>query len=279
MKSILSDLISNHKEPFWILVGTAIFPIAQFLYPDLKKYFSDRIRAKKVFFENIDAILITSDELLSKLFDMIKTDFKGTYSVRLDQEMDNNERIYTLYLFASFWGNIAVMRHESSFSKIAKVRIGKRFLKFLIAFESKGNNRIIDRSTQRIIGDAMLKYTSQGLSILSLYEFSNELSKADSGLRKIMLKLDEVLANSGNRKNRQKIILFGILLKYFIDYFDPKHILTRNRYSTFINKLSTKSRNELDFKILKLYLKFIKFRKKNSYWNTKVLHIKNMFNS
>lgn len=250
-------LISS--KPAWLITGIILVPLLQFFYPDIKKWFTDRAEAKRILSNNIDPIVHVSDELYGKILDMAKHDFKGTYTIQLsDPGTDLIERIYVLYLFCSFLGRIAIVRQESnSFSKITQLRRGRRFMTFIMAFETRTNNRIIDRASQRLIGDAMLRHEKDKFRTLNLYEFRNELNISGNGLKEIIKPLDNVLFQSNKREIRQKILLFGTLLKCFTDYFDPRFRITKNRDKSCNHKLSPKTRNELKNKIFELYIPFI----------------------
>lgn len=56
---------------------------------------------------------------------------------------------------------------------------------------------------------------------------------------------------------RQRLLRYGIVVHAMIDTLDPGHDVSRNRRS-YPNKLSYKSWNELERRVFRVYLKFVK---------------------
>ncbi|HXL55459.1 MAG TPA: hypothetical protein VN958_04330, partial [Chitinophagaceae bacterium] len=229
-----------------------------FLYPEIKKTISDKINSRKILLEFIDPLIKSGDELIAKIHSLAKTDFREAYTSSILTSNSNLliERIYLLYLFCSFWGRVSIIRSTTNFSSIAKSKKGNRFLKFIYTFESK-KNRIISRASQRVIGDAMLHVNNGQLSLISFSEFTEELIKQHSNLLKLITPLEEIFINSNNKDVRQKILFFGVILQVFLDSFDSQHRISRNR-NLYINKLSNKTKYELQKRLFVIYLPFIK---------------------
>jgi hypothetical protein len=246
-----------NTAPFWVTAGAGAFALFKEILPDLRAWFRDRNLAKKLITENIDSVLLVADELLSKIYDLAKNDFKGTYKDTLDTCTDPLERAYLLYLFSSFWGRLALLRQQANYGKLAKIRKGRRLLLFLKTFEARTKYRIIERGIQRIIGDGLLTINNSRNTVQTLFEFRNQLNMINSPLRTVMDVFDRFLSTTNNRDVRQKVLYFGILIKSFIDYFDPEHIVTSNRHASFINKLEPSAKEELNFRVFGVYLNFI----------------------
>jgi hypothetical protein len=258
--------IALSSKPFWVIIGILVVPVFQFFYPDVREFFTDRLQAKRILSDSIYPVVQAADELYGKILDMAYKDFKGVYNYRLFnrsgkpavEEAAAAERIYILYLFCCFLGKIAIIRQENNFSKIIYLRRGRRFMTFVKAFETKANNRILDRATQRMIGDAMLKTDKDKLRILNLYEFRTELINPTSYLSDVIAPLDEIFNRSFDKPIRQKVLVFGVLVKSFADYFDQNFWITKNRQRNFIGKLSPGSRRDLQQRVFELYLFFVK---------------------
>lgn len=247
-------------SPWWFVLSTGFIPLLALIYPDFRKSITDWYKAKKILSDNLDPILKTADELYGKIYDLAKSDFKQVYKTDLTTiSSDTTERIYILYLFSCFFGRIAILRQKNNFSVLAKTKQGRRFTKFLMSFESKTNIRITTRANQRLIGDAMIKQDQGSIQLLTLFEFRNGLLK-DSSLKEVILPLDTLLYNSYDKRNRQKILYFGLMIKVLMDYFDGKNRITKPRFKGFENKLSVSTKNQFIYKTLKLYLPFIQDR-------------------
>lgn len=239
-----------------LVSGGFIWETIKFVYPEVKRYFTNRIEARKVLAENIDPILKSSDELVGKINSLARTDFKEIYTQDLASLTDDKriERIYILYLFSSVWGRISALRTNANFSNLAKFRKGRRFLSFLYSFESK-KNRVVSRAIQRTIGDFMI--SKKDAEIINLYEFSTALNDNEGQIQNMIKPLDQVLKNSNNRRVRQQILLYGVLLQAFCDFFDKNKDATKNR-TFYTNKLAPRTKQQISRRIFNTYLPFVK---------------------
>jgi hypothetical protein len=245
------------KPLLTLLSGGALWELIKFISPDIKKWISDKKNSKKLILDFIDPLLKSGDELIGKIHSLAKTDFKDAYTVSLNNSSNELliERIYLLYLFCCFWGRIALIRQTTNFSSVSKSKVGNKFLKFLSTFESK-KNRLISRASQRVIGDALVSNDKKA-GIISLFDFTLELTKVDSNLLKLIRPLEEIIHNANDKKTRQKILLFGIVLQVFLDSFDPEHHISRKR-PLYLNKLTPETKKDLERRLFTIYLPFIK---------------------
>lgn len=245
------------KPLLTLLSGGVLWELIKFISPDIKKWITDKKNSKKLILDFIDPLLKSGDELIGKIHSLAKTDFKEAYSVSLNNTSNEFliERIYLLYLFCCFWGRISLIRQTTNFSSISKSKVGNKFLKFLSTFESK-KNRLISRASQRVIGDAMVS-SNNGTGVISLFDFTEELTKADSILIKLIRPLEEIIHNSSDRKIRQRILLYGVVVQVFLDSFDFKHRISRKR-PLYLNKLSPETKKDLKRRLFVIYLPFIK---------------------
>jgi len=235
--------------------GGAVWELLKLIYPDLKKYFSDRLAAKEILNKYLDPLLKTSDELFGKLSSLANEDFlsvnqeKGT-----DEEIIIN-KIYLFYLFSCFWARLSIIKNESNYISLARTKKGRHLIQFMNSFEAR-RNRILDRSLQRIIGDALVRNEGQEQKIMSLSDFADQYLEEKSNLKKWIGSLDLSLKNTINKEFRQRFLIFGILLQSFIDYFDKHHSVVRDR-EVYLNKMSRRTKFNLKYGLFDIYLPFI----------------------
>jgi len=240
-----------------IISGGILWEGFKFFYPDIKRIFGYRINAKNTLYENLDPILKSSSELLGKLESLAKEDF-ATFINRSNSNSINPEhnKIYIVYLFAQFWAQLEYLRLESRYNSLAKIKKGKELLFFIDTIESR-KFRILDRSIQRIIGESLIINKNQKFKVMTLSEFMIEYVKDNSVIALWGKKLEEILQSVGDKKKRQTILRFGVIVNMLINHFDPKHKSVRKRV-VYKNKLSQKSKRIIKNSLLGHYLKFIK---------------------
>ncbi|MFA7116601.1 MAG: hypothetical protein WC140_05145 [Bacteroidales bacterium] len=240
-----------------IVSGGVLWEGFKFFYPDIKKILGYRIDAKNTLYENLDPILKSSDELLGKLESLAKEDF-ATYvnpSNSNSNSPKHNKR-YIVYLFAQFWAQLEYLRLKSQYNSLAKIKKGKELLSFIDTIESR-KFRILDRSIQRIIGQSLITNSNQKFKVMTLNEFMIEYEKPDSAIAIWGKKLEDTLQSVDDKKNRQTILLFGVIISMLINHFDPKHKSVRKRV-VYKSKLSQRSKKIIKNRLLNQYLKFIK---------------------
>jgi len=234
--------------------GGVLLELLRLFYPDIKKVFNNKIEAKKIFNKHSDLILKAADELFGKMYSLAEEDFISL--TKYNPKQNEMNKIYIIYLFASFWASLGILKQESSYVHLARIRKGKRLLNFVTTYEAK-KNRILERSYQRAIGEAVIIQNSEGLKIMSLYDFVNEYKKEDSNLRKIIQPLEDSLMRTGDKQQRQRFLIFGIIILALIDFLDKNHLIVRDRLS-YSNKLNAKSKNQIKRRIFGHYLPFMK---------------------
>lgn len=69
--------------------------------------------------------------------------------------------------------------------------------------------------------------------------------------------LDLKLCNTKDKKQRQKFLVFGVIIALIIDYFDPNYSIARRR-EIYSNKLSQKSKKLIQNELSKHYVPFVK---------------------
>jgi hypothetical protein len=234
--------------------GGVLLELLKLLYPDLKKVFQQRIVAKNIFNKYSELILKSADELFGKIYSLAEEDFR--IFTKYNAQNDEMNKIYILYLFASFWASLGILKQESSFIHLARIKKGRRLLNFVTSYESR-KNRILDRSYQRAIGESVIIKESLDLKIMTLYDFANDYKKPNSEIREIIKPLETALFNTRDKEVRQKFLMFGVIIHSLIDFLDKKHNVIRDR-KPYVNKLSRKTKNELKTRIFGHYLPFVK---------------------
>lgn len=256
MEIITKDII---RELLPFITGGAIWEGLKTITPEIKKYFEKRSEASSIFNKNIDPILKSADELFGKLTSLAKEDFKIFLTVSNNHDVEL-KKIYVYYLFSQFWARLEILRIESDYISLTRKKQGKSLLKFITAYEAR-KNRILDRSYQRRIGEALIEKSNGNYKVISLHEFTNKILNRNPEMISAILPLDTSLHYSAEKHHRQKILIFGIIVCSLIEYFDPKHKITRKR-EIYLNKLSVSSKREIECRILNHYLDFIKNKTK-----------------
>lgn len=243
-----------YKYLISVFSGGVILEVIKLFYPDLRKFFSQKIEAKKLLNKHTDSILKAADELFGKIQSLARDDFQ--MFTKYDQEKDEMNKIYVLYLFANFWARLGILKQESNFISLGRVKKGKQLLCFTTAYEAK-RNRILERSYQRAIGESLIFESSNGLKTLNLFEFINEYKNENSNIRAIIQPLERSLFNTSDKIHRQKILIFGIIIQALIDFLDRDHVVARNR-DPYTNKLSKVSKEKIKGRVFNHYLPFVK---------------------
>jgi len=74
-------------------------------------------------------------------------------------------------------------------------------------------------------------------------------------------KLEELFCTTDDKENRQRILVFGVIVVALIDHFDPNNKIVRKR-EIYSNKLSEKSKRSIQGKLLNAHLPFLKEKEK-----------------
>jgi len=222
------------------------------------KEFSRSRRAKEVVEKHLDPILKAADQLLGQIVSLSRKDFKSIY---IDNQNTKIERMFVLYLFAQFWARVEILRKESLHVNLNKQKDGKLLLQFIRTLRAR-RNRIIDRANQQAIGESIMFLCNDTYKIKTFFQFLNEYFPQDSQTHNVFETLDRNLLGTRDKKTRQLILLYGAILHAMTDSLDPKHEFIRER-SPYPNKLTEKTRRDLEKRVFEIYLPMVK---KNKYW-------------
>lgn len=249
--------VSYFKSVAAFVSGGFFWQLFKFFYPDIRRRIEGYQKAKKEFYENIDPILKSSDELYGKLFSLAKEDFALFVNEEHSKAEDiEHNKIYTYYLFCQFWAQLEFIRMKSQYSSITRVKEGKELLKFIEAYESR-SFRVLDRSLQRMIGEMMIEESGDSFRVMSLNRFTSLYQDKPSTFRKVISSLQEKIDLVDDREVRQRILIFGVIVAKLIDHFDPKEKIVR-RNKIYANKLNKKSKKAIEGRLFEYYLSFIK---------------------
>lgn len=224
-------------------------------YQELR-YWMDRSRTAEQFVdEHLDQLLKAADELVGKLRSLAERDFKTLYNAEAAREsLESADFGSLLFLFARFWAQIEIVRQEGLSVAINRDKRGRHLQDFLDCLESR-RVRIVDRITQRAIGEVMVEGQAGNLQTLPFIKFAKSF-ETDPEIRRWVLPLAKVISRVRHTKERQQILQYGIVIHAMIDNLDPKHFVTRQRPS-YPNKLTRRSWRDLKFRVFRRYLAFV----------------------
>ncbi|MGA2405641.1 MAG: hypothetical protein ABSF81_02690 [Bacteroidales bacterium] len=236
--------------------GGALWEGFKFIYPDIKRKLDSYKEANEILYRCIDPLLKSSDELFGKIWSLAKEDFATFINKEnsLSKNPEHNTQ-YVLYLFAQFWSNIENIRLQNQYTSISRIKKGRQLIRYIETLESR-NFRLLDRSIQRIIGESLIEFSSPKFKIMSLNEFIKNLNSDNVYFTQWIKLLENLFLSVDDAKNRQQILKYGIIIASMIDNFDPKYKIVRRR-EIYLNKLSKKSKKELERNLFKHYLTFI----------------------
>ena len=240
-------------------IGAFFTKVGEVFYEEYKEKRSKRYEAERVIQRNLDPILKSANAVVSKLFHIIQDDFHSIIMLNNDKSdlkiPQNAQEINTLYLLASFWARLEIFKKESLYVDISKNEAGQKLRAFIHCLESK-KVKILSKSLQMGIADILIINESGNHDCISFYKFS-DLMLNDENAKKWISPMKEILLGVKNKKNRQKLIKYYMILHILIDTLDPEHLTTNKERPILNNKLSKQSNTDLKFRILKEYLPFV----------------------
>lgn len=249
------------KTIITFITGGAAWEGFKFIYPEIKRKISKRTEAHKILYKNLDPILKAADELYGKLESLAKEDF-STFTNPQHSISSNtiHNKKYIYYLFSQFWAQLEFLRLQSQYTDLSQIKAGKQLLRFIETIESR-KFRILDRSLQRIIGESLIIHNQQTFRIITLWEFMTRLEEGNSALTTWISHLEKKLEMVKGKETRQQVLKFGVVVAAFINHFDSKSRIVRNR-KVYLNKLSIKTKRIIRDVLISSYLPFLKDKKK-----------------
>jgi hypothetical protein len=245
------------------LSGGAILKFAEYAYSEFRQRVATRKTARALVARHLDPLLKSADEVVAKIASLAREDFTEFRHAQHDSDRIADQISHTslLYLLGQLWARVQILRLESEYADLARDRQGRKIRAFFFALEST-RNRLVERAWQRAIGECLIIRTEGTYSVSTYREFVDRYM-SESRLREWFSPLSNLLNRCHHTRVRQRLLLYGVLLNAFVDTLDPKHEVSRNR-PPWPNKLSRKSRRELQHRVFSVYLPFVK--RPERYW-------------
>lgn len=224
----------------------------------LKSNWQHKRNAKAVVDSHLDPLLKAADELAGKTTSLAKRDFTPLYHANSDEDAGtiNPDLMGLLYLYAKFWSRIEILETDSLGVSMASDTRGVALKEFVTCLESP-QIRLVDRIHQKAIGEITTTVLNDGTSrTIGVVEFTDRVLTDETAKSWIQPLLD-LLASANIKARRQRLLSYGVVIHAFVDALDPSHHTTHPRPS-YPNKLSKKSRRQLEHGAFKLYLPSVK---------------------
>jgi hypothetical protein len=234
------------------LGGGFVVKALDILYQEILRRIERSRSAKQFVDDHLDPILKAADELVGKLRSLAENDFQEIRGSSADLAKPSSPNFGSvLFLFALFWARIEIYRREGMSVATSNDQRGRRLNSFLDCLESRGA-RLVDRITQRAIGESML---AGDRSTKDYIKFVQTLED-DERSRRWLDPVAVVLTRTHHTSERQKLLQYGAIVHAMVDTLDPNHLVTRERPS-YPNKLSRRSWRDLKYRVFGRYLPFV----------------------
>jgi hypothetical protein len=237
------------------------------IYQEVRRRQDTTQTARKFVDEHLDPLLKAADEVVGKLHSLAINDFKTLAGREMSlNPITDNDFGSLLYLFSRFWARIEILKQEGLSVAISKDERGARLQSFFACLESR-RVRIVDRISQRAIGELLIKPAPDYLRNLGYVEFVRAL-ETNEDTRRWLAPLAAVLGRTANTADRQRLLLYGVVVHAMIDTLDPTHSVTSERPSYPV-KLIDKTRKDLKYRVFGVYLRFVSGTAKYLVWDSK----------
>ena len=237
--------------------GGVVVKLLDYVYQEYRRRSEASESAKKLIDRHLDPILKSADELVGKVRSLAQSDFRQLTNAPTPKE-DRFESwepyLDALYLFAQFWSRIQILRLEGMYVNLASDKRGKKLLDFLAALEAT-KTRLVDRAWQRGIGETLLEHRSNGVRAITYIEFVQRFLSSDE-IQKWFQPLVSTLVRINHTRERQRLLVYGVILHALMNTLDSQHLVTRDRPG-WQNKLTDKSKRSLKFRVFPVYLPFV----------------------
>lgn len=224
-------------------------------YSEIRRRLDSKKSTRDFLDSHLSYVLKSGDELFGKIRSLASQDFKPLWDIDINNDsFKNHDLISTLYLLCRFFASVEQFRSDGSSFKIASDIRGKRLQDFLACLESP-RTRIVDRISQRASGELMLVKKDKVSEFIKFVEFAGKI-ETDQDFHRWVHPIAHVICRLRHTAERQKVLAYGSILQAMLDTLDPHHQITRDR-PAYPNKLSSKTRQELKFRIFGRYLAFV----------------------
>jgi hypothetical protein len=228
-------------------------------YQEARRYFEQTQTATRFVDEHLDPLLKAADELVGKLLASGKDGFRSLRVLDVSATVtDSNELGGTVFLFAKFWAQIEIIKREGLSIAISQDERGRRLENFLDCLEST-RVRLIDRTSQRAVGETLLELQGGKLQTIAYIEFVRRASEPE--IARWIEPMRSILVRAWHTSHRQRLLQYGVVLHALIDTLDKHHLVTRDRPGL-SNTLSRQTWRDLNYRVFGVYLKFVADRRK-----------------
>ena len=237
--------------------GAVVLALVRLFLPTFLAEVSRRLQARagarRVVAIQLDPLLKAADELQGKLLSLAKEDFVEFRTLRADTitPADVVNLCSTLYLFAQLWARFEIIRRASFHAELMSNPNGAAMLRFLNSLESR-QVRLVDRAWQRGIAESLIVSSQSTMDIKPFRDFVEQYESSPQ-LRRWFQPLVDILKGTRDKKQRQRVLRYGVVVHAMIDTLDPTHHTTKPRPG-YPNKLSRRSRHDLIGRVFGVYL-------------------------
>lgn len=236
------------------LLGALLVKVLEIGYQEVRRGSERRRTARRFVDEHLDPVLKAADELVGKLRSLAMADFR-TLRAQHGSHERNHDLVDILYLVARFWASLEVFRGGGQTVSVVRDTRGKRLAAFADCLESR-RVRLIRRSSQRAVAELALVPGDAGMEVIRFVEFVRRIEE-EAEAQRWLAPVERVLGRMEHTADRQRLLRYGIVVHAMIDTLDPEHEVSKDR-RTYADKLSYKSWNELERRVFRVYLKFVK---------------------
>jgi hypothetical protein len=235
------------------------------IYQEVRRRQDTTQTAKKFVDEHLDPLLKAADEMVGKLHSLAVSDFKALEGREMGlNPITDNDFGSLLYLFSRFWARIEILKQEGLSVAISRDKRGARLQSFFACLESR-KVRIVDRISQRAIGELLTKPAPDYLRNLGYVEFVRVV-ETNEDARRWVAPLATIFGRTANTADRQQLLQYGVVVHAMIDTLDPAHVVTSARPSYPV-KLTDKTRKDLKYRVFGVYLRFVTDTAKYLVWD------------
>lgn len=141
------------------------------LYQEFRQRKDRSLSATMFVDDHLDPLLKSADELVGKLRSLSESDFRKLYDIDPNAgTLESHDFSSLLFLYGKFWARIEIIRREGISVAMSQDEKGKHLQNFLDCLESR-RVRIVDRISQRAIGETMVKTQDGKLDTIAFIEF------------------------------------------------------------------------------------------------------------
>ena len=223
-------------------------------YQELRRRFDHRRATARQFVnDSLDPILKAADELFGKLRSIGVDGFTSLRN-RTSSVDSYRDFLSLLFLLAQLWANLEIFRHRGLSVSVEQDRRGRRLIAFVHCLESR-KVRIVPRSSQRAVGELMLVRRDDRFETIPFVEFVRRF-ETDAEVQRWVAPIAEILDGTEHTSNRQRLLVYGVIVHCMIDTLDPRHHVTRPR-DPYARILSKRSWRDLKYRVFAEYLTFV----------------------